>query len=191
MGETGLEHLLTGLIAGRESAFAALCELMGPRLYRTARTLLGNAQDAEDAVQEVFVSLVRGRARLTNVDNLSAYLFASLRNAAARIAKRRADAQARLIESTASVEPVGPGRSLGETRETDLHDRRRSWLRQALDRLPAEQREIVALKIDGELTFAQIGVLLKISPQTAASRYRYALEKLKAAVTSETRFHDG
>ncbi|OPX21729.1 MAG: hypothetical protein B1H04_06155 [Planctomycetales bacterium 4484_123] len=37
----------------------------------------------------------------------------------------------------------------------------------------------ISLKIDGQLTFAQIGEVLGISPNTAASRYRYALEKLR------------
>ena len=46
-------------------------------------------------------------------------------------------------------------------------------------RLPQEQREVVALKIDGGLTFAEIGEALSISANTAASRYRYALEKLR------------
>jgi RNA polymerase sigma-70 factor (ECF subfamily) len=45
--------------------------------------------------------------------------------------------------------------------------------------LPAEQREVISLKIDGDLTFAQIAAVFDISPNTAASRYRYALEKLR------------
>jgi RNA polymerase sigma-70 factor (ECF subfamily) len=45
--------------------------------------------------------------------------------------------------------------------------------------LPCEQREVVLLKIDGELTFAQIAVVMGTSINTAASRYRYALEKLR------------
>ena len=49
----------------------------------------------------------------------------------------------------------------------------------------AEQRELIALKIDGELTFAEIAACLGISPNTAASRYRYALEKLRARFEEE------
>ena len=48
----------------------------------------------------------------------------------------------------------------------------------ALRSIPAEQSEVVVLKIWEELTFSQIAELLEISPATAASRYRYAMEKL-------------
>src|SRR5215467_7394662 len=50
---------------------------------------------------------------------------------------------------------------------------------QALAKLPAEQREVIVLKIWHEYTFEEIGELLEISPNTAAGRYRYGLQKLK------------
>ena len=46
---------------------------------------------------------------------------------------------------------------------------------------------MVALKIDGGLTFAEIAAVIGISANTAASRYRYALEKLRAALAEEIR----
>ena len=52
----------------------------------------------------------------------------------------------------------------------------------ALARLPEDQREVLALKTEGELTFEEIGLVLGIPANTAASRYRYALEKLRAAL---------
>jgi RNA polymerase sigma-70 factor (ECF subfamily) len=55
-------------------------------------------------------------------------------------------------------------------------------LERALGVLPREQREVVALKIDGELTFAQISQATGLSINTVASRYRYALEKLRASL---------
>ena len=55
-------------------------------------------------------------------------------------------------------------------------------LQRALLALPPEQREVISLKIDGELTFAQIGEVLGMSMNTAASRYRYALDKLRTTL---------
>jgi RNA polymerase sigma-70 factor (ECF subfamily) len=52
----------------------------------------------------------------------------------------------------------------------------------ALASLPIEQQEVIAMKINSELTFAQIADILHVSPNTAASRYRYALEKLRRAL---------
>ena len=51
-----------------------------------------------------------------------------------------------------------------------------------LSTLPAEQREVIVLKIWHEYTFEEIGELLEISPNTAAGRYRYGLRKLKACL---------
>ena len=49
----------------------------------------------------------------------------------------------------------------------------------ALQDLPQEQRAVLHLKLWENLTFAQIGEALEISPHTAASRYRYGLDKLR------------
>ena len=51
-----------------------------------------------------------------------------------------------------------------------------------LERLPVEQREVVVLKIWHQYTFEEIGVLLELSPHTAAGRYRYGLQKLRACL---------
>ena len=127
--------------------------------------LVGNRQDAEDCVQEVFAALVRSRQRLTEVQDLPAYLFASLRRQAARCAERRAQ-QPNILAS----EPTAP--------EPPADDPREGSLRVALGSLTAEQREVIALKVEGRLTFEEIGRALDISPNTAASRYRYALAHL-------------
>src|SRR5262245_49207187 len=81
--------LLADLAAGREAAFAHLYDRYAGRLYRVARAMLRSSQDAEDAVQEVFLGLVRSRPALARVESLRAYLFSALRHAVARHAARR------------------------------------------------------------------------------------------------------
>ena len=58
-------------------------------------------------------------------------------------------------------------------------------LRRALAELPDDQREVTVLHIWGELTFAQIADLLTISANTAASRYRYALARLRESMCAK------
>jgi RNA polymerase sigma-70 factor (ECF subfamily) len=53
---------------------------------------------------------------------------------------------------------------------------------QALSELPLEQREVIVLKIWNRFTFEEIGGLLEISPNTAAGRYRYGLQKIKSKI---------
>jgi RNA polymerase sigma-70 factor (ECF subfamily) len=165
------------LTAGDPAAFAAAYDRFGPRMYRAARALLRCDADAQDAVQDVFLALVRGRAGLAGVVDVEAYVFTALYRAAQRIASARATELSRLrrvSEMTAmTAQPVAP---------PDAEP-----VRRALAGLPAEQREVVAMKVDAGLTFARIGVVLGVSPHTAASRYRYALEKLRAALAKEVR----
>jgi RNA polymerase sigma-70 factor (ECF subfamily) len=62
---------------------------------------------------------------------------------------------------------------------------RRAAIEIALRELPAEQSELLVMKVWGELTFSQIAAALETSPNTAASRYRYALAKLREALAEE------
>lgn len=155
------------LSRGEEEAFAFLYDREGSAMYRVALTICGSPAVAEDAVQDVFLALVRARERLASVTNLRGYVFAALRRAAAY----RAESAAR--HTGADVEPDSLPRAAED------HDDR---LGDALHGLPREQREVIALKVDGGLTFADIGETLSISPNTAASRYRYAIEKLREAL---------
>jgi RNA polymerase sigma-70 factor (ECF subfamily) len=168
------DPLLAGLAAGRDEAFAALYDRFGRSLFRVAWTLLRSRPDAEDAVQDVFLGLVRSRSTLERIENLRAYLFGALRHAAARRAARREAARPlpeQPCEETSSPSPLDP----------ELSD----WLDRAVAELPAEQREVLALKIDGELTFEEVGAVVGVSPSTAASRYRYAVEKLRGLFNKE------
>lgn len=173
-----VDPLLVGLAAGSDKAFAVLYDRYAGRLYRAAMATLGCREDAEDVVHDVFMALVRSRAKLTEVNDLNAYLFTALRRAAAgRLARRARQPVASEAAEEAVAGPSGP-----ESAET--HDPR---LARALRALPPEQREVIALKIDAELTFAQIGEVLNISMNTAASRYRYALGKLRDSLARSTK----
>lgn len=165
------DPLCAALAAGHAEAFSDLYDRFGDRLYRAALGMLQRKEDAEDAVQEVFAAIVRSRWKLAEVDDLTAYLFSALRRAAGRLAARRANGPIVADElARQAVDPKG---------DCSAPDPRRDQLAEALRRLPPEQREVIALKIDGELTFRQIADVLGISINTAASRYRYALEKLR------------
>jgi RNA polymerase sigma-70 factor (ECF subfamily) len=168
--------LIQALAEGREEGFASLYDRYAPALFRVAWTLLRSRPDAEDAVQEVFLGLARSRVRLAQVVNLRAYLFSALRHSAARLAARRpAGATLPPDELTASTDQPDEG--------VDPHLLRR--LGAALAVLPPNQREVLTLKIDGGLTFAEVAAVLGIRPNTAASRYRYALEKLRALLKED------
>jgi RNA polymerase sigma-70 factor, ECF subfamily len=166
------DPLCDGLADGREEAFVCLVDRFGERLFHVAWAILHNREDAEDAVQDVFVGLARARSHLRKVENLQAYLLTALRRAVARVAAARKPLRAGSVDLNHVAARQPPARD-GD---------RSLRLERALETLPPEQRELIALKLDARLTFAEIATLLGISSNTAASRYRYALEKLRAVL---------
>lgn len=144
-------------------------------LFRYALMLTCSRDDAEDAVQVVFIRIAREWKRLVRVENVKAYLFSAVRNAAFNIlrGKRRRDAIHESICAAFQVDqqPAGGGDQI-ESR----------ILCEALDELPVDQREVLMLKILDEMTFKEIADTVGVSINTAASRYRYGIEKLRKAL---------
>jgi RNA polymerase sigma-70 factor (ECF subfamily) len=102
------------------------------------------------------------------------YCLRTFRNRALNYRRSLWRRLARELESSRWFE-----RSEGETR------RERAAMR-SLAKLPAEQREVIVLKIWHEFTFEEIGELLEISPNTVAGRYRYGLQKLRAFLKGQS-----
>ena len=177
MTGSAFDPLLAALAAGDEEAFEKVHQRFAAKLFWAALRMLDHRQDAEDVVQQVFADFIRAKAKWTEVNDLSAYLFSSLRHAAYKTATRR---RRQPIANTELAEDAAVMTS-GCLIESPRNER----LVRCLARLPLKQREIIALKIDGELTFAQIGEVLGVSTNTAASRYRLALEKLRTALGAQ------
>jgi len=165
------------LATGDPDAFAALYDRLALRLLNTARTMTDSLPDAEDTVHDLFVELARSRDRLARVTDLDAYIFTMLRHAVSRRHRRR-DVDRRAIAAVGRRHAEA-GRFMA--RPAGMPD---DELTAAMATLPPAQREVLALKIDGGLTFAEIAAVIGVSINTVAGRYRLAIEKLRAAVTT-------
>ena len=140
----------------------------GPALLLFAAALAGERSRAQDAVHQVFLKLLESGSLREALDP-KAYLFTCVRNAVLHDRKAR-QRDVVLDPECAWFEP--PHRDFA----AELN------LRRALCELPEDQREVTILHTWSELTFAQIAEVLSISANTAASRYRYALTKLREAL---------
>ena len=141
---------------------------LAPGLVLFARQWARSAADAEDIVQEAFVRFWRKQHDVSN----RGLLYATVRSIALDFLRR--DSR-RAKRETVAMQDVDQTVKPAFEIETD----EQPALVAALDLLPAEQREVLTLKIWNELTFAEIASALGISQNTAASRYRYALAALK------------
>lgn len=120
--------------------------------------------EAEDVLQETFVALMQLEDAPANPAH---YCIRSFRNRALNYKRGWLRRIARELESSRWFD------------RSEVEDPNELEAMRCLERLPAEQREVIVLKIWHELTFDEVGALLEISPNTAAGRYRYGLDKLR------------
>ena len=142
-------------------------------LFAFLLNLTRSEQDTRDILQEVFVKLARQPALLQQVRDERAFLIRLAHNAAIDLMRRRGARQKH--HEQFGVEQAG---SFAETNDPD-ESTFRSRLASALSQLPTEQRAVVHLKLWEGLTFEHIAAVLEIPLNTAASRYRYGLDKLR------------
>lgn len=146
----------------------------GPALLLFAQAVTGERGRAQDAVHQVFLKLIE-KGSLSKVVDKKAYLFACVRNAALNEGKLRArDA------------PLDPDSAWFSPPDRDYAGEQN--LRHALGALPNDQRQVMVLHVWGELTFSQISDLLNLSSNTVASRYRYALAKLRDSMFAKENY---
>ncbi|MEM9364777.1 MAG: sigma-70 family RNA polymerase sigma factor [Planctomycetota bacterium] len=150
-----------------------LIDLTSDRLIRLAIAVTGNQHDAEDVVQEVLVRVAQKPQALEAADDSWAYLLAMVRNEALAATRRKQRHQ--LFASLSDL--VTQCRVDDQDREDQF---RQVW--RAMKCLPSAQSEVVVLRIWEGMTFPQIATILAISKDTAASRFRYAMQKLENAL---------
>jgi RNA polymerase sigma-70 factor (ECF subfamily) len=143
----------------------SLYDAWASRLLAYMMTITRNRAKAEDALQNLFVKLATGRPA---IEDPAVYLFRAARNEAIRVSRRRAERPLADLDLLAAPGGSADAAAVGE----------------ALDRLPPEQLDVVMLHVFEGLTFRETAAVLGIPPDTAASRYRYALENLRGLLDS-------
>jgi RNA polymerase sigma-70 factor (ECF subfamily) len=155
----------------------------GPALVLLARQWVASRSDAEDIVQEGFIRFWRSQTKAGTSDQPAvaepaAYLYACVKRCALDWQRGQARRRRReMVTARSEAEPLLAG-SLEQ-------EERRQAIEAALRSLPENQAEVLIMKIWGSLTFPQIAAALKISENTAASRYRYALARLREQLAEE------
>jgi len=159
------EQMREGAAEDRRRFVAGVYRESGARLYRYALMILADAGDAEDVLQQVFAAVL-AKPSLPVIVDPAAYFRSAVRHAAYSLLRQRRTARnaAELI-----LEPAAPGCSPAE----------QAALEQALKSLPPEQREVVHLHVYEGMTFQEVADATGESINTAAARYRYALDKMR------------
>lgn len=160
-----------------ELSLGNLYDAYARSLYRYAYAITRSAEDAEDALQEVFGKIVGDRKPLRSPEAVKSYLYTAVRNASysiLRSRRRRHDLAQAWADDCPGICP--------DTAEGIIQSQ---VVRQAFSALPTDQREVLVLKIYDQMSFKEIAEAIGCSINTVASRYRYAIAKLREALEGD------
>jgi len=160
----------SGFVAHEAWAFESAYQSFKSSLFGAALGILGDREDAEDAVHDVLARLwQRGHAYTAARGSLRAFLIACVRNEA--VSRRRRSGNRLRIEQTIRPETVEPA-------DESLADRDR--IARALETLSEKQRETIKLSYEEGLPYAEIAQRLNEPAGTIKSRLSNAVRSLRA-----------
>ncbi|MGD2095170.1 MAG: RNA polymerase sigma factor [Phycisphaerales bacterium] len=165
---------------GNKDAFQLIYEKYFDDLLNLAANLLNDKAQAEDVVQDVFISFVQSVDKFHLRGSLKGFLATCVANRARdylRRGKRRKAVALDDAEQTASdiKSPV----------QLVINNEELQEVNQAITELAYEQREAIMLRLHGQMRFREIAQLQNVSVKTALSRYRYGLDKLRSTLNGE------
>jgi len=149
-------------------------------LFAVAASLLGDVHSAHDVVHDVFESFARSGKELKLKGNLKSYLVTCVVNAA----RYRMRAKRRTSDVLADYAAEAKARQADPVNEIIADEQARRMVA-CMGELPYEQREVIIMHIRGQMSFKEIARTADVSINTAQSRYRYGIEKLRSLLQGE------
>lgn len=175
------DEQLVELAASDDSeAFGEIVRRWERRIYSLCYGMLNNAEDARDAAQETFISAYRAIGGFRGDARVSSWLHRiAVNQCLTRMRRSKVRPEGRIDQSDLEAEHTIEA----PTTSSPLHSVQRNesvrLVRQALDALPIELRQVVLMKEFEEMTFQEISDTLEIPLSTVKSRMYTALKQLK------------
>jgi RNA polymerase sigma-70 factor (ECF subfamily) len=169
-------ELLAAFRAGDARAFEALVRRYQRAVVTIARRFAHDLDDAEDLAQRAFINAAE-RAGGWRGGSFKSWLFRIVVN----LSKNYLRDTARFDRSEDAHEREAPP-SEPNAHERLEHAEKQRLLRQSIARLPRRQREVLLLRIDGDMPFAEIAATLGITEVNAKVNFHHAVQKLKSWV---------
>ncbi len=171
------EFLIAGLRAGRLEAFRELFDLHKDPMLRLANRMLRHREDAEDAVQEMFLVVHRRIASFRGESALSTWLYRVAVNTFLQARRRRGLGDPQELPVTLEAPPSTTGATAAGDEELQV------LLDREIDALPLRQRMVFTLAVIEELPQVEVATILELSPGTV----RYHLSEARKRLQSRLR----
>lgn len=173
------KQLLEQLQHRNPKALRRLYEKYKEDLFALALSIAGDRNIAEDALQDVFVTLARRAGQIRVRKNLKSYLASMVVNHTRNHQRRKKRDKEALPNLDVRMDTESaPDSKVQWTEQCKL-------IYQALRDLPSEQADVIWLRLHGGLTFREIAQSMELSVPTVHSRYRYGLEKMKTLLNGQ------
>jgi len=174
--------LIYSFLEGHEASFGILMRRRRDMVYSLAYRLVGDADDAHDVTQRVFIKVFNKLHTLRNIDGFPAWLVQITRNMCLDELKSKHRKIMRRVDVMDEAVMVMSDANQAEQNSMN------QLLEAALQRIPVEQREVVVMKELHQLSFAEIADVLEQPVNTVKSRLYYGLKALNMLVTTNPHF---
>jgi RNA polymerase sigma factor (sigma-70 family) len=165
---------------GNRDALRRIYEKYKNDLLKLAVALINDVNTADDVVQDVFVGFAQSAEKIQPRGNLKKYLITCVAN---RIRNQIRDKQR---HETSCIDKLDyPTSDVNRPEQWAILSEELELLSNAMAQIPYEQREVVTLYMQGDMTFRQIAKIQNASINTVQGRYRYGLNKLRSILNSE------
>jgi RNA polymerase sigma-70 factor, ECF subfamily len=181
------EVLVSRYREGEVRAFEVLLTRHRGGVYNFLRRHVGDETVAEDLLQEVFLRVVRSAGSFAGESKFTTWLYTIARNVAIDAIRRGSHRRTESLDASASADQP-PREHADPTADVEREATRKETARRleaAIARLPADLREVLLLRERSGIAFQEIAVIVGCPVNTAKSRMRYALERLREYLTED------
>lgn len=165
---------------GNHEALRQIYDKYKVELLKLAIVLIGNRNMAEDIVHDVFVKFAESADRIKLTGSLKNYLVTSVIN---RVRNRLRDSSRHRETGLDGAELIACSEQ--GPRQWAILGEQLTLLSKALQELPYEQREVISLRMEMDMTFRRIAAMQNASVNTVKGRYRYGIARLRSLLNSE------
>jgi len=174
--------LLDRLRAGDGAAFVVVVEALAGRLLAVARRFLRNEADAQDALQEAFIQAHKALPKFEARSGLATWLHSiTVRACLMRLRQQRAHSTAAIESLLPQFARDGHRRDPGPAwkREEGLEEDEKGIIRDCIDKLPADYRNVILLRDIQELDTSEAAAVLEVSEAVVKTRLHRARQALR------------
>lgn len=172
------KRLLDDFLAGDEAALMALVEYYQKELYAFICRQVGNAADAADLTQKVFVNVFLKADQFNGDSSFKTWLY----QIAVNQCKNHYRSQDRQRIDDVAIDDLSLQSTGSSSEDEVIIDEERRLLRESINRLPNKQQLTVRLRLYQECTFAEIAQIMSSSTGTAKAHYHQAVQSLRRMV---------